>query len=273
MKAFEIGSKDTVVFYLHGLRGHGLAQKAALEHLLKSLSVCMVSLELPGHGEDSILEHCMVPEYRQLVSLITDEVKRRASDSDQVILMGYSFGGSLMTLAADALQKDSEFSPTVAGFIGLSAAYDVGHNVAKWQLALAGAIAPLSRFLFRHAPHWSSYVTIREMDVTLISPDPVVQQAILDDDLMYKGRIPLNTSAQVYKTSIAAKKTVDKMNVPVLLLHSKDDAIALAPTESTFKPHIKLKLFKRLRHNCIDGLARETVISRRTITQFIVDKL
>jgi len=64
MKAFEIGSKDTVVFYLHGLRGHGLAQKAALEHLLKSLSVRMVSLELPGHGEDSILEHCMVPEYR-----------------------------------------------------------------------------------------------------------------------------------------------------------------------------------------------------------------
>jgi len=273
MKAFEIGSKKTVVFYLHGLRGHGLAQKAALEHLVKSLSVCMVSLELPGHGEDSAREHCMVPEYRQLVALITDEVKRRAGDSDQVILMGYSFGGGLMTLAADALDRDPEFEPTIAGFIGLSAAYDVGHNVPKWQLVLAGAIAPLSRFLFRHAPHWSSYVTIREMDVSLISPDPIVQQSILDDDLMYKGRIPLNTSAQVYNTGVAAKKMVNKLRAPILLLHSRDDAIALAPNADTFKPHVKLRLFENLRHNCIDGLARETVKSRRAIAQFIVDKL
>ena len=273
MKAFEIGEKKTVVFYLHGLRGHGLAQKAALEHLVKSLGVSMVSLELPGHGEDSAREHCMVPEYRQLVTLITDEVKRRAGDSDQVILIGYSFGGGLMTLAADALDQDQGFEPKVVGFIGLSAAYDVGHNVAKWQLFLAGAIAPISRFLFRHAPHWSSYVTIREMDVSLISPDPIVQQSILDDDLMYKGRIPLNTSAQVYKTGIAAKKRVNKMRVPILLLHSRDDGIALAPTSTTFEEHVKLKLFKNLRHNCIDGLAREVVKSRKLMTQFIVDKL
>lgn len=273
MKAFEIGAKKTVVFYLHGLRGHGLAQKAALEHLVKTLGVCMVSLELPGHGEDAAREHCMVPEYRQLVALITDEISRRAGDSDQVILMGYSFGGGLMTLAADTLDRDSAFEPKVAGFIGLSAAYDVGHNVPKWQLVLAGAIAPLSRFLFRHAPRWSRYITIREMDVSLISPDSTVQQSILDDDLMYKGRIPLNTSAQVYKTSVAAKKTVNKMKPPVLLLHSRDDPIALAPTAETFEPHIKLKLFNNLRHNCIDGLAREAVKSRKAITQFIIDKL
>lgn len=273
MKAFEIGSKKTVVFYLHGLRGHGLAQKAVLEHLVKSLSVCMVSLELPGHGEDSVREHCMVPEYRQLVAMVVDEVKRRAGDSDQVLLMGYSFGGSLMTLAADTLSRDLTFEPKVAGLIGLSAAYDVGHNVPRWQLALAGAIAPLSRFLFRHAPHWSSYVTIREMDVSLISSDPLIQQAILDDDLMYKGRIPLNTSAQVYKTGVSAKKIIDKMRLPILLIHSRDDAIALAPKASAFSDHVNVRLFESLRHNCIDGLAREAVKSRRAITQFIVDKL
>jgi len=273
MKAFEIGSKKTVLFYLHGLRGHGLAQKAALEHLLKTLGVCMVSLELPGHGADSPLEHCMVPEYRQLVDLITDEIKRRASDSDQVMLMGYSFGGALMALAAKSLETDVEFDPKVAAYIGLSAAFDVGHNVPKWQLSLAGAIAPLSRFLFRHAPRWSSYVTIREMDVSLISPDPIVQQSILDDDLMYKGRIPLNTSAQVYNASVAAKKVIDHLTVPVLLVHSRDDPIALAPTKTTFGSQVKLKLFNTLRHNCIDGITREVVKSRKVITQFIVEKL
>ncbi|MBL4673969.1 MAG: alpha/beta fold hydrolase [Arenicella sp.] len=273
MKAFEIGAKETVVFYLHGLRGHGYSQKAALEHMVKSLGVRLVSLELPGHGEDSFVEHCMVPEYRQLVAMICDEVTRRAGDSEQVVLMGYSFGGVLMALATAKLDQDVEFLPQVAGYIGLSAAFDVGHNVPRWQLFLAGAIAPLSRFLFRHAPRWSSYVTIREMNVALISSDSVVQQSIHDDELIYKGRIPLNTSAQVYRSSVAAKKILNTIDVPVLLIHSKDDEIALAPTLETFKPHIIVKLFNGLRHNCIDGLSREVVRSRRAITQFIVDML
>lgn len=273
MKAFEIGARKTVVFYLHGLRGHAFAQKAALEHMVKNLGVSVISLELPGHGEDSLKEHCMVPEYRQCVEMITEEVGRLAGDAEQVILMGYSFGGSLMTLAADALHKDDEFEPTVAGFIGISTAYDVGHNVPRWQLALAGAIAPLSRFLFRHIPKWSHYVTIRAMDVSLISPNLKLQAAINADELVYKGRIPLNTSAQVFKASTAAKKLVNKLAAPILLLHSIDDEIALAPTPTTFESHVQLRLFKKLRHNCIDGLAKEAVLSRRSITQFIVDKL
>lgn len=273
MKAFEIGARKTVVFYLHGLRGHGYAQKSTLEHMVKNLGVSLISLELPGHGEDSFLEHCMVPEYRQLVSMITEEVGRLAGDSEQVILMGYSFGGALMTLAADALHKDSEFKPKVAGFIGVSTAFDVGHNVPRWQLGLAGAIAPLSRFLFRHIPKWSHYVTIRGMNISLLSPDLRVQKSIEEDDLVYKGRIPLNTSAQVYKAGVASKKIVNKLAMPVLLLHSIDDQIALSPKVDTFAPHIGLRLFKNLRHNCIDGLTKEAVLSRRAITQFIVDKL
>jgi alpha-beta hydrolase superfamily lysophospholipase len=273
MKAFEIGARKTVVFYLHGLRGHAFAQKAALEHMVKNLGVSVISLELPGHGEDSFLEHCMVPEYRQCVSMITEEVGRLAGDAEQVILMGYSFGGTLMTLAADALHNDQDFKPTVAGFIGISTAYDVGHNVPRWQLSLAGAIAPLSRFLFRHIPKWSHYITIRGMNVSLISPNKKLQDAINADELVYKGRSPLNTSAQVYKASLAARKVVNKLAAPVLLLHSMDDEIALAPTPKTFAPHVRLRLFKNLGHNCIDGLAKEAVLSRRSITQFIVDKL
>lgn len=273
MKAFEIGTKKTVVFYLHGLRGHGFAQKAALQHMVKSSGVDLVSLELPGHGEDSIAEHCMVPAYRQLLSMICDEIERRAGDAEQVILMGYSFGGTLMTLAADVLHKNQNFSPVVAGLVGISCAFDVGHNVSRWQLLMANMIAPLSRFLFRYIPTWSSYVTIREMDVTLISPDPGVQKAIHDDKLMYKGRIPLNTSAQVYKTGVAAKKQLNLLSCPVLLLHSSDDVIALAPNPTELAPHVRLRLFKKLRHNCIDGLAREAVVARKAITQFIVDKL
>jgi alpha-beta hydrolase superfamily lysophospholipase len=155
----------------------------------------------------------------------------------------------------------------------LSTAFDVGHNVQRWQLGLAAVIAPLSRFLFRHVPRWSHYVTIREMNVSLISSDSAVQNAINKDELVYKGRIPLNTSVQVYKASVAAKKVLKTMQLPVLLIHSRDDAIALAPTAETFNPTVKLKLFNSLRHNCIDGVSREVVRSRRAITQFIIDKL
>lgn len=273
MKAFEFGTRKTVIFYLHGLRGHGYAQKSVLRHMSKTLNASMVSLELPGHGEDSITQHCMVPEYRQLVTLICDEVERRAGDAEQIILMGYSFGASLMMLAADALIKDADFTPKVVGLVGVSTALDVAHNVPKWQLGLSSAIAPLSRFLFHRMPKWSRYITIREMNISLISAEANVQVSIEHDELIYKGRIPLNTSAQVYRSSLAAKQVLNKLNTPVLLVHSKDDSIALAPKAEDLASHVKLKLFDNLRHNCIDGISREAVMSRRAITQFIVEKL
>ena len=67
MKAFEIGAKKTIVFYMHGLRGHALSQNAALKHMVKNVGVSVVSLEMPGHGADSINDHCMVPSYEEIV--------------------------------------------------------------------------------------------------------------------------------------------------------------------------------------------------------------
>ena len=273
MKAFEIDSKETVVFYLHGLRGHAFAQESALRHMVKNLGVSVVSLELPGHGKESVDLHCMVPKYRHIVNMICAEIERRSSHAEQIILMGYSFGAGLMTLAAHSLSNNDEFRPRVAGLIGVSTAFDVGHNVQWWQVALVGAIAPVSRFLFRYFPKMSHLVTIREMNVDLISPDEKVQASIQNDDLVYKGRIPLNTSAQVYKAGLEANKKINKLSCPVLLLHSKDDTIALPPDKSELSDNIRLKLFKSLRHNCIDGANREAAVSRKYMMSFIADKL
>lgn len=273
MKAFEIGAKETIVFFLHGLRGHGYAQKAALQHMVKNVGVTVISLELPGHGEDSFDQHCMVPAYQDLVRDIKKEVSLRSAEAEQVILMGYSFGASLMALAALELSKSSDFKSTVGALIGISSAFDVGHNVPRWQLGLVNVIAPLSRFLFFRSPKLSGFITIREMNIALISPDMSVQKSIEADELVYKGRIPLNTSAQVYQAGIAAKAIINKLELPVLLLHSEDDSIAIAPRPKQFGKHVKLRLFRKLRHNCIDGLSREAVVARKTVTQFIVDKL
>jgi len=178
-----------------------------------------------------------------------------------------------MTLVADQLDRDSQFAPKVMGLIGISTAFDVGHNVPKWQLMLAGAIAPVSRFLFYRIPNYSHILTIRGMNVELISPNQQVQDAIHADELVYKGRIPLNTSAQVYNAGLAALQVISQLRFPSLLLHSIDDEVALAPRQQDIGNNVQLRLFKALRHNCIDGLAREAVVARRTITKFIVDKL
>ena len=273
MRTFEIGSKKTQVFFLHGLRGHGCSQKAALQHMVKNLGIQLLSLEMHGHGSESAKRHCLVPPYQIMVNDIVAEIKRSTMDVEQVIVMGYSFGASLMILVAQQLDQDKTFKPKVAGIIGVSSAFDVGHNVPPWQLGLSKAIAPVSRFLFEKAWRLSNLFTIHEMDISLISSDRVVREAIANDPLVYKGRIPLATSAQVYRAGLDAKQTLINSTIPTLLLHSKDDSIALAPKETDFGSHVELKLFNYLRHNCIDGVLREVIIARRFITQFIVTKL
>ncbi|MDB4511915.1 lysophospholipase [Arenicella sp.] len=273
MKSYEIGAKKTQVFFLHGLRGHGLSQKAALHNMVKNLGIQLCSLELPGHGEEAELRHCLVPPFEIMVDDIKEEIKRGTLDVEQVILVGYSLGASLMLLVAQQLVKDPDFKPAVAGVVGISTAFDVGHNVPRWQLSLSKAIAPISRFLFEKAWRLSNFFTIHEMNISLISSDKTVREAIAADPLVYKGRIPLATSAQVYRAGLAAKKAVSDYSIPTLLLHSKDDQIALAPSDHDFGPNVKLILFNYLRHNCIDGVLREVIIARRNIMQFIVTKL
>ncbi len=273
MKSFQIGAKNTKVIFLHGLRGHGLSQQAALEHMVKNLGVSLVSLELPGHGEESVQRHCLVPPYPQITESICDEVKRQAQSTEQVILMGYSFGAALMILAAEQLETDQNFIPEIAGIIGVSTAFDVGHNVPSWQLMLSKAIAPISRFLFEKAWRLSSVLTIHEMNAELISPDKTVSRAIERDPLVYKGRIPLATSAQVYYAGVESKEVLKRLSIPTLLLHSKDDPIALAPNANTYGDNVHLRLFEKLRHNCIDGISREVVSARKAITKFIANKL
>ncbi len=273
MKAFEIGAKETIVFYLHGLRGHAFAQKNSLQHIVKNVGVSVISLELPGHGADSIDNHCMVPDYTLVVEEIQKEVRQQSMRAEQVIFIGYSFGASLMALAAYGLHKDKSFKPVIAGYIGISTAFDVGHNVKPWKLSLNKIIAPVSKYLFENIRPLSRLLTIREMNIKVISPDLMVQNSIYHDALVYKGRIPLNTSAQVYRCGLKAKSIINDMVVPIMLLHSIDDEVALVPNPEEFHQHVKVKLFKKLRHNCIDGLVREAVVARKSITEFIANKL
>lgn len=273
MKSFEIGTRKTHVFFLHGLRGHGLSQQASLRHMAKNLGVTVTSLELPGHGEDSIKQHCFVPYCQQIVDDICDEISRLSLNAEQVILMGYSFGASLMILAAHQLHQSNDFKPKVAGIIGISTAFDVGHNVPRWQLSLSRVIGRLSRFFYQRSSRFSSTLTIGEMEISLISPDKNVQKSIADDPLIYKGRIPLATSHQVYRAGLLAKKAINSNPISALLVHSEDDQIALAPKQQDFSEHVNLKLFKKLRHNCIDGVFREAVVAREYMIRFISQKL
>ncbi len=273
MKSFDIGAKKTRVFFLHGLRGHGLSQQASLQHMVKNLGISMTSLEMDGHGEASKIRHCLVPKFSDTVDDITGLIQRHTIEAEQVILMGYSFGATLMVLAAERLHDDPSFKPEIAGIIGVSSAFDVGHNVPRWQLSLSKAIGPVSRYLFERSSRFSPLLTIHEMNVDRISADPTVVRAIKNDPLIYKGRIPLATSAQVYQAGVAAKKALQSLKLPCLLVHSTDDTIALAPSPGDFGEQVQMRLFKKLRHNCIDGVSREVFAARKTIMQFIVDKL
>ncbi|MFF0490626.1 alpha/beta hydrolase [Nocardia sp. NPDC004068] len=64
------------------------------------------------------------------------------------------------------------------------------------------------------------------VDSTWISRDPEVVRAYDEDPLVYRGRLPARTAAEILETGDAVGKRLDRLTVPTLAMHGTADRIA-----------------------------------------------
>ncbi|MBY8863129.1 lysophospholipase [Nocardia sp. CA2R105] len=92
--------------------------------------------------------------------------------------------------------------------------------------ALQRALAPvLSR--------WTPNLGVLQLDSSMISRDPEVVRAYDADPLVFSGKLPARTGAEILRATETVTARLDRLTVPTLVQHGTEDALAAPSSADT----------------------------------------
>lgn len=164
-----------------------------------------------------------------------------------LFLLGHSMGGAI------ALQYAVEHPARLAGLIVSGAAVDVSavSPVQFWSAKALSVVAPDLGLL--------------RIDSGEISRDPDVVHAYDEDPLVYRGKGPARSIAEILTTAKRLPHRVRDLRVPLLIVHGTEDRLA-APSGSRMVHDAAasgdktLKLYDGLYHEVLNEPEKDTVI-------------
>ena len=202
------GAVRGVVVIVHGFCEHGGRYGRLAEELERQGFAAHVG-DLRGHGKSAgsriairRFDDYLHDAERQL------ERARQQHPGRPVFLLGHSMGGAIVLWLAITRQ------PPVEGLIVSAPAVSVGDRVFPLLRRVAGVcsmVAPWLR-LFR-------------VGGGRISRDPAVVADFRADPLVFHGRFPVRTGAEILRIGGEIQRHAASLTLPVLLLHGTDDKV------------------------------------------------
>jgi len=221
------GDTKAVLVVVHGLKDYS-DRYADFAHAATQHGYAVYALDLRGHG-DSPGDRVWVTRFDDYVNDLDAFMQRvRAAEPDKpVFLFGHSMGGAIVTLYT--LTK----KPELAGLITSGAALK-----RDAPALLVGSVKVFSAI----APK----LAVFELDDTKFSRDPKVVASMKDDPLIYDGKGPARTAAEIIGAIDRIREQSKTMTVPLLAMHGSKDQVtppagskelveAAASTDKTFK--------------------------------------
>ena len=169
------------------------------EYLNQEGYTCL-GIRLAGHATHP--EDMIRSKYTDWIASVEDGYHILCGITDNIYLVGLSMGGIL------ALLTSTQFAPRVKGVVGISTPYELPHNYTVWFLQLASIFIkfrPKSRE--KPGSGWFDKDAYKE-------------------HISY-ARNPVRPTAELKKLILKMRAALLKVNVPVLLMHSKDDRYVL----------------------------------------------
>jgi acylglycerol lipase len=194
---------------VHGFVEHG-GRYAPTAEALARRGYAVSATDLRGHG-NSDGARCLVrsiDEYIDDMERTFNRVLRRA-EGTPVFLLGHSLGGLI------ALLWCIRYQPRLKGLILSGPALQVCPQLFPWLRHLAGAASILFPRL-----------RLVRMGGRNISRDPAVVAQFRDDPLVFHGRIPVRTGAEILRAGGLARARFEQVCTPLLILHGTADRIA-----------------------------------------------
>jgi len=238
---------SAVVVVVHGIIEHsGRYAPTALE--LNRHGYAVYAMDLRGHGK-SEGERVFIrsfDEYLDDLERFLDRVRAREPDKP-TFLFGHSMGGAIVTLLAATRRPD------VRGLV-LSAP----------ALQIAGGLFPVLRRLAAFFSLVLPRLRLVQMGFRMLSRDPEVVAQFKSDPLVFHGRFPVRTGAEILHAVRRIQGQMESVGLPLLILHGTGDLVT--DPEGSRRLHARagstdktLKLYAGLYHDLLHEPEKEQV--------------
>lgn len=202
-----------VIVLVHGVAEHS-GRYAHVGKRFADAGFAVYALDHIGHGKSAGRNAnigSMDGAADNVASML--DIATREHPSVPRFLVGHSMG-SLITL-----------------YLATRAPIDVAGIVLSAPPLDIDAGSPLQRLLAPLLSRFAPNLGVLKLDSSQISRDPAVVRAYDNDPLVFRGKLPARTGAEILQTTAFVKQHLDRLRLPLLVLHGTADAIA-APSSS-----------------------------------------
>lgn len=199
---------------VHGIYDHA-RRYDALARALNAQGIAVYAHDHRGHGGSGGARQ-RVDSVAQLAGdvdvIVRDAMKRHAGRP--VFLYGHSMGGLVAThyAANQGTQPDTR----LAGVVISSAALKLPPDVNSAKLFVVNTLSKI-------APEMG----LDPVDGHAVVRDPAAQQALLDDPLILKDKVPARTVATILGGIGTIRPQFEAVSIPALILHGTGDRVTV----------------------------------------------
>jgi alpha-beta hydrolase superfamily lysophospholipase len=238
-----------VVVVVHGINEHGGRYRRLADDLTRrGYAVCAMDLRGHGNSDGPRAWIAAFDEYLDDLELLLDRARAR-QPGKPLFLLGHSLGGAIVALLG--IMR----TPSVDGLIFSAPA-----------VLIAGDLFPMLRHVASLASRVWPTLRLARMGCRFMSRDPVVVEAFRNDPLVFQGRFPVRTGAEILKAASRIQVGMKRLTSPLLILHGTGDMVTdpkgsrqlYTRAGSTDKT---LYLYPGLYHEVLNEPERETVLS------------
>ena len=202
-------SPKAVLLVVHGLAEHSGRYKNLVNYFVPK-GYAVYALDYRGHGKSEGMRYYVDRFSASLTDLKTlfDKVRQEHRDA-KIFLVGHSLGATIGT--AYAIEHQDELD----GLIFSGPSLVATTSVSPALLAIAGVISAC-------LPKMG--VTV--LDASTISCDKAVVDAYVNDPLVFRGKIPARTGAELARMWKMLPEEIYKIKLPILIMQGTADRLA-----------------------------------------------
>jgi acylglycerol lipase len=198
-----------ILLVAHGLAEHSGRYKNLVDYFVPK-GYAVYAFDYRGHGKSEGMRSYVdrFDDYLTDLKTFFDRVREKQPDA-KIFLVGHSLGATIGV--AYALEHQQE----MAGLIVSGPSLVATSTVSTALIAIAGVISAL-------APKMG--VTI--IDASTISRDQAVVDAYGNDSLVFRGKIPARTGAELAKMWKTLPEQMSEIKLPLLIMQGTADRLA-----------------------------------------------